>query len=253
MLHIKYIAHQSILLLLGGHSFTLHTGRAGADVCLHAENLLLTDGAVRDLSHTLKMPPVANLLVEELIEVQAEHLRFFADAQVHAGNVFEDEQQDARDNERVGRDCSDLGELLANLHAVAVDTAGSGGRPIESADLLVGKDAGEERSHHSTDTVKLEDVEAFVDVQPVVEILKRSTSDSCEEADDSCEPDRYVASGGSDTDEASDCTFAGADNGEMSLGADVVDDDPTDSTSRSGNVGVKCGVPINHVSYRLDV
>ena len=172
---------------------------------------------------------------------------------MHAGNVLEDEQQDARDNKRVGRDGSDLGELLANLHAVAVDTTRGGGGTIESADLLVGKDTGEERSHHAADAVQLEDIETFVDVQPVVQILKRSAGDSCEESDDSCEPDRYVASGGRDTDEASDSTLTGADNGEASLGADVVDNDPADSTGRSGNVGVEGGVPVNRISSCSDM
>jgi len=208
---------------------------------------------VRDLLHTLEVLPVADLLVEELIKVQAKHLRFFTDAQVHAGNVLEDEQQDTRDNERVSRDCGNLGELLANLHAVAVDTTRSGGGTIESADLLVGKDTGEERSHHAANAVKFKDIETFVDVQPVVEILKRSAGDSCEESDDSCEPYRYVASGGRDTDEASDSTLTGADNREASLGADVIDDDPADSAGRSGNIGVECGVPMDLVSYRSDV
>lgn len=196
-----------------------------------------------DLLHTLEVLPVANLLVEELIKIQAKHLRFLTDTQMHAGNVFENEQQDARDDERVSRNRSDFGELLANLHSVAVDTTGSGGGTIESADLLVGKDTSEERSHHTADAMKLEDIETFVDVQPVVEILQGSTSDRCEESDDGCEPDRYVASSGSDTDEASNGTFASADNREASLGANVIDDDPTDGTSRGGNIGVESGIP----------
>ena len=176
--------------------------------------------------------------------------RFLTDTEVHAGNVFEDEQQDARDNERVGRDCSDLGELLANLHAVAVDTTRSGGGTIESADFLVSKDTSKEGSHHAADAVELEDVETFVDAQPVVEILEGSANDSCEESDDGCEPHGYVASGGCDADKASDSAFTGANNGEFSLCADVVDDDPADGTGRSGDVGVEGGVPIRHVSYR---
>jgi hypothetical protein len=246
-------SNHSILLLLGCNSFALHTSRGRANICLDTKDLLLADNAVCDLFHTLEVFPVANLLIEELIKIKTKHLSFFTDTQMHARNVLEDEQQDARNDEGVSRDRSDLGELLANLHAVAVDTTRSRGGTIESANLLVGKNTGEERAHHSADTVKLEDVKAFVDVQPVVEVLERSADDCCEKSDDGCEPDRYVASGGCDADQASDSTFAGTNNGEFSLCADVVDNDPADGTCRSGDVGVEGGVPIRHVSYRSDV
>ena len=91
--------------------------------------------------------------------------------------------------------------------------------------------------------MKLEDIEAFVDAQPVVEILQGSAGDCCQESDDGCEPDRNVASGRCDTDQASDSTLAGADDGEATLSADVIDENPTDSTGRSGDVGVEGGVP----------
>lgn len=234
----------SILLLLSIHSFALHTvGRFRADVSLDTSNLLLANDAVRDLVHGLERLPVADLFVEELVEIQSQHLSFLADTQVHAGNVLEGEQQDTRHNERVGRDGGDFGELLANLHAVSVDTTGGQGGTVESADLLVGKDAGEEGSHHATNSMKLEDVKAFVDVQPVVEILEGCAGDSCDEADDCGEPDRNIASGGRDANQASNGTFAGTDHGETSLSADVVNKNPADSASRGSDVGVEGGVP----------
>ena len=200
---------------------------------------------MRNLVHGLEVLPIANLLVEELVKIQAKHLRFLTDTQMHARDVLEKEQEDARYDERVSRDGSDLRKLLADLHAVAVDTTGSQGGTVESADLLIGEDAGEERTHHATDAMELENIEAFVDVQPVVEILQGSADHSCEEPDDCREPHGDVASSGCDADEASNSTLASANDGEATLGADVVDDDPANGTSRGGDIGVEGGIPID--------
>ena len=133
--------------------------------------------------------PLAELLVEELVEIEALHLGLFADAQVHIWDVLEGVQEDAADDKRVGRDGGDFGELLADLHAVAVDAAGVETHAVEGGDGLVGEDAGEEGAHHAADAVELEDVEALVDAHPFVDVLAQGAYDSCEESDDGCEPD----------------------------------------------------------------
>lgn len=66
------------------------------------------------LVHIEQLPRITDLLVEELVEVQAAHFGFFADAQVHAGDVFEDQEEDATDDEGVGADGGDFCELFAD-------------------------------------------------------------------------------------------------------------------------------------------
>ena len=136
-----------------------------------------------EIVHRLEVLPVSDLLVEELVHVQTTHLRFFADAEVHARDVLESVQQNARYDKRVSRNRSDSSKLLADLHTLAVDSAGSTLGTVECADGLVGEDSGEEGAHHAADAVQLEDVEAFVDVQPVVEVLQRGADYGGEEAD----------------------------------------------------------------------
>jgi hypothetical protein len=223
--------------------------RARAKTLFHTSNLLLANNTVRNLVHRLERLPITDLLVEELVEIQTHHLSFLTDTQVHARNVLESQQQNARHDERVSRDGGDFGKLLADLHAVAVDPAGGQGGAVEGADLLVGEDSCEEGAHHAADAVELEDVEAFVDVQPLVEVLEGSAGDGGDEADDSGKPDGHVASSGCDADQTSDGTLTGTDDGEASLGADVIDEHPADSTGRGGNVSVKCSVPDRFISY----
>ena len=100
---------------------------------------------------TIEETPVADILAEDkLLEIQAAQLSFLADPQSedgrHAGHVvgdgLEDEQQRAADGERVCGDGGDLGELLADLDAVAVDAAGGEGGAVERADGRGGEDAG---------------------------------------------------------------------------------------------------------------
>lgn len=183
-----------------------------------------------EIVHRLEVLPVSDLLVEELVHVQTTHLRLLTDTEVHARDVLESVQQNARYDKRVSRNRGDSSKLLADLHALAVDSAGSTLGTVECADGLVGEDSREEGAHHAANAMQLEDVQAFVDVQPVVEVLKRGADDGGEEADERCEPEVYVACGGRDADETRDGAFARTDDGEFALGADVVDEDPADGT-----------------------
>jgi hypothetical protein len=78
-------------------------------------------GLVRML---LEHAPVANLLiVTELISIQTHHLGFVADAKVHARNELQAVQQDARNDERVRSNGTDLGKLTTNLDTNAIHAA----------------------------------------------------------------------------------------------------------------------------------
>ena len=88
--------------------------------------------------------PVTNLLIEELVQVKTDHLGFLGNSQVHERNVLERIQQDAGNNERVGGNGTDLGELAADLDAHAIEGTLVDGCAVESRDPLLGEDAGEE-------------------------------------------------------------------------------------------------------------
>lgn len=191
-------------------------------------------------AHVLALP-LANLLVEELVEIETLHLGFVADAQMHEGDVLQDQEQDARYDEGVGGNGCDLGELLADLDAVAVDAARVERDAVEGADGLVGEDTGPEGAEHAADAVELEHVQPVVDADPLVDVLEQGAADGGEEADDGGEPDGDVTGGGGDADKACNDALAGADDGEATLGADHVDQDPADCTGGGSGVGVEGG------------
>lgn len=190
----------------------------------------------------LKVGPVSNLFVEELVQIQSSHLCFFTDAQSQAGNVLEDEQQDARHHEAVGGDGTNLCQLLAYLDAVAIDSARVQRRAIEGRDGLVGEDARHEGSHHAAHRVQLEHFQPFVNVQPVVEVLQTGTHDRSQEANHCCEPDAHITCCRRDADQSRNGTFAGTDDTELAFGADVVDQYPAQHAAARRGVGVECRI-----------
>ena len=187
--------------------------------------------------------PVTNLLLEELIQIQPHHLHLLANPQVQEGDVLERIQQDARNHKRVTSHRADLRELVPDLDAVAVHGAEGIVRAhaVEIVDPGLGEEARQERADHAADAVELEDVHAFVDLDPFVEVVAERADGAGQEADQRGEPDGDVASGGRDADEAGDGARAGADDGEVALGADVVDKDPAEDAEGGGGVGVKGG------------
>lgn len=66
---------------------------------------------MRDLvvtQESLKLAPVTNLLVEELIQIEATHLCFFTDPQPKTRRKPEDEQENASNYKAVGTDRRDF-------------------------------------------------------------------------------------------------------------------------------------------------
>ncbi len=83
------------------------------------------------LAHVLANVPVADLLVDELVEIQSAVLGILADAEVQAWDVLHDEKKGERHGERVSRDGGDLGHLVGHLYAVAIDHASEARSAIE--------------------------------------------------------------------------------------------------------------------------
>ena len=196
------------------------------------------------LPHLIHLPqtPLPNRLVEELIQIQPQHLLLVLHPQSHPRDVLQNQQQRERDRETVPRDRADLGELLRDLDAVAVDGAGGlGAEAVEGRDGATREDAGEEGAAHAADAVQLEDLEAVVDAQELVDVLAEIDEDGGQEANERRAPDGDVAGGRGDADEAGDGALAGADHGELTVVFDVVDQDPADDAGAGGEVGVVGG------------
>jgi len=87
---------------------------------------------------------------------------------------------------------------------------------------LLSEYAGQETTNHTTNTMKLENFQPIIYIQPIVYVFKRSTGDGSYEADESCRPDRDVACCWGDADEAGDCTFAGSYCRELFAVTEVV-------------------------------
>ena len=137
----------------------------------------------------MKETPITNLLIKKLIMIQPLRLRILTNPQVHTRDILHRKQQQAANAEAPGADGADIGQLTRNLHADAVPGTRREGRAIEGGDGGVGEDAGEERADHAAYAVEFEDVEAFVDVQPFVQVLERGAYDCGEEADECRRPD----------------------------------------------------------------
>lgn len=189
----------------------------------------------------LKDAPIANLLVEELIDIKTNHLSFLCDTQVHEGNELERVQQNARNDEAVGRDSADLGELAADLDADAVERTLVDGGSVERRDPLLRKDAREERARHATDAVEFEDIHALVDTKPFVDVLASRADGTREEANEGGDPDGHKTRGGRDADKPRDGARTRAHEREAAPAADVVDQHPAQHTEACRRVGVEDG------------
>lgn len=188
----------------------------------------------------LQQSPITDLLIEELVDIQTDHLGLLAHAQVHAGDELDNVQQDAAHDERIARNGTDLSELQADLPAIAVHGAGRlGAEAVQRRDPGLGEDAGEEGADHAADAVQLEDVHALVDAQPLLDVLHARARGAGEEANHGGDPERHEARRGRDADEPRDGARARADDGELALVLDVVDGDPAQHAERGRRVGVE--------------
>ena len=152
--------------------------------------------------------PVTDLLLEKLVEVKTHHLSLLADTKVQEGNELEGIQQDARNRERVRRNGTDLGKLVANLNAVAVHGTESivWAHAIEVPHPRLRKDTGQEGTDHATNTVEFEDIHTFIDPDPLVEVVAKRADDTGKEADQRSDPDRNETSRRGDADQTGDST-----------------------------------------------
>jgi hypothetical protein len=99
--------------------------------------------------------------------------------------------------------------------------------------------ASEERSNHSANTMELEDIHAFIDLDPPVHVLAQRADGSREETNKSSDPKGDVTGSWCYTDKPSNCTWASTDNRELALVTDVLDRDPAQNTERSSSVRVE--------------
>jgi hypothetical protein len=104
----------------------------------------------------------------ELVVVHAEKLSLFGGTQLEAGDLVDDEGEDGADSEGVDGDGDDVGDLLVDGRGGAGDGASCDSvvDAVEANDVVGGKDAVEEESNHSGDSVLSEDIERIVNLDP---------------------------------------------------------------------------------------
>ena len=92
---------------------------------------------------------------------------------MHARDELENVQEDARDDERVRRNSSNLGKLATDLDADAIHGTKRvvWSHAIQVIDPGLSKDTSEERSDHTANAVEFEDIHALVDSDPFVDVL----------------------------------------------------------------------------------
>jgi hypothetical protein len=103
------------------------------------------------------------------------------------------------------------------------------------------KDTGEEAANHSSDTVELEDIHSFVNLDPPIHILAERANDSSEEANEGSNPWRDITSSWRDSYETSNGTGASTDDRELALIANVLNRGPAQDTKRGSSIGVEGG------------
>lgn len=161
---------------------------------------------------------------------------------MHERNILERIQQNTGHHKRVTRNGADISKLAANLDTNAVQrTRVLGAHAIERRHPLLRKDTREEGPHHAADTVQLEDIHTLVDAEPRIHILAARAHNARQEADQARNPGRHVTRSRRNTDQTSDGTRAGTDDGEAAFGADVVDEDPAEDAEGGGDMGVEGG------------
>jgi hypothetical protein len=89
--------------------------------------------------------------------------------------------------------------------------------------------------------VELEDIHAFVNLDPPVHILARRADGCGEEANEGRDPNGHVTSSRRDADKTSDGTRASTNNRELSLVPDILNRSPAENTEGGRSVGVEGG------------
>lgn len=87
------------------------------------------------------------------------------------------------------------------------------------------KDARQEGSHHAADSVKLKDIHALIDVQPVVDVVAQGTYNGCQESNDGSQPDTDITSSRSDTDQTGNGTLTSTDDAKLALVSNQINHD----------------------------
>jgi hypothetical protein len=86
-----------------------------------------------------------------------------------------------------------------------------------------GKDAGQKGTNHASDSVKLENIHALIDMQPLVYIFHKRADHGREETDDGSQPNTDITSSRGDAHKPGDSTLASPNNAEAAFVLDVID------------------------------
>ena len=186
--------------------------------------------------------PIANLRLDEQGRIQTGLLGLLGDAQTHPpGQELEGREQDEGEDEAVGGNGGDLGELLADLDTVPVDTARLIGHAVEHGFRGRGEDARHEGSDHAANSVEFEDIEPFVDAYPPVDVPAQRADDRGDEPDQHGQPHGHETGSRRDAHQTRDGTLARAHGRKLAAIPDKVNQAPTNNARAGSSIGVEDG------------
>lgn len=127
---------------------------------------------MRDLADTLAAEiRILKVDILNVLVIQTAALVLLAGADVHAGDLVDDEQEDARHDEGPGSAGGGACELKAHLAVVLVPPAtliGATRNTVEGDNPLVSEQTSQEISNEAANTVEGKDIEAIVDREQVL-------------------------------------------------------------------------------------
>jgi hypothetical protein len=116
----------------------------------------------------------------ELVIIHTEELSFFGGAEVEARDLVDDESNEGTDDEGVGGAGDYVGDLDVHLLPVVHDPATFDRvDTVETDNVGCGKDAVEDETNHSGDTVLSEHIEGIIDLDPELNCKLLAASISC--------------------------------------------------------------------------
>lgn len=192
----------------------------------------------------------ANIVVGKLSHlgiIDTDNLCLFSGAQTKAGDKVHDPEDEGGHDERVAETGAAVCELVAELDPVVVDPATvDDGEAVESGNLLLGKEGGEDVTDHTTDTVRGKDIERVIIVEDKLELCGKVAHGTGD--DTKCDRGGWTdeTRSGCDGNETDDATRAETDNGPFTLET-VIPEHPGETGNGSGEVGDDACIGGTHV------
>jgi hypothetical protein len=178
----------------------------------------------------------------ELVVIHTQKLGLFGSAKVESGDLVDDPGDGGTDDERVGGDGGDVGDLHVELLPVVLDpsTRNTVVDTIETDNVRGSKDAVEEETDHTSNTVLSEHIHSIINTNPELDFGCKVAHDTSSDSENNRCPRSDETRSGSGSDKTRDGTGTPTDHGPLT-GKSPIEDDPSDGSEHGSQVGVPAG------------